>query len=828
MVEDDINSHQCRFCNSSFSIDIIKKIEDDRDDVYCENCGDIINLASKKYNFNPLTIAENESRTKINIKDRAVKPRKKLKPNPEALHYPIGRVFYDTDFSLTFKSNFIIVFSRLVCYAALRLDQGGEIDLRDPEPHENVINDLYMATRFIQSKRVKSEFLSNLRESSTEEFEANLKKLQAKIKSNRQYLEDFHVYSRWLIRRVFCIIAENKPDDQLSQFEKIILKDLHLLNFDGLTLPARSITTIYEKDAELEEIQEDPEFDLTLGPPKTSITYEDYLALIEMREDLRVGMNRVEFYKTLIKCGNDTSSEIDLKWKCAKKKHDWQASYNSLRNGDGCPHCPKSSKIITNEEFDGIYNEEGPIKFFNYLSKNHSISSVKRGLQQWQSSKAIPLSLVEHLAKSVKNAYIKELKKRHRQVTLTYGSPFVTLTNQKLVNRYLNRAKYNYIGIIYKIRDTVTGRFYYGLTTQSLAKRWNKHVRNHKASNLNPDSLDYFIFKLKKDLINQGYTNSKVNTTVNSRFERIPIEVCFDLLTLLQREKFYISNARKTNPSMCFNIAPGGGGFRLVDYISLNDLIVGLAKGYTLNAIAADLGVSLGAVSKFCQKFWGGYYDSLDLFLKPVVEELIKMGYDRKYIAAALGGEDNRDKPYKSGHYRFTTETLTSYCCERWWTDCNDWGDVQEKFLKEIFESLVLKGYGYKDMVEELVAFNDKQQLKYRFRKMFKDDKGSGLGAARRILLKPLLESLLLNHTDADIIEKLNLKKWLPFGASNNKITNENRLLNYFVESIWLYNYMVQKKGRGYETRIRSIYKGDQPTDIVRHFLKTGFFKFQS
>ena len=211
-----------------------------------------------------------------------------------------------------------------------------------------------------------------------------------------------------------------------------------------------------------------------------------------------------------------------------------------------------------------------------------------------------------------------------------------------------------------------------------------------------------------------------------------------------------------------------------------------------------------------------------------MVEELIKIGYDRKYIAAALGGEDNRDKTYEPGHYRFTTETLTKYCCDKWWPDCNDWGDVQEKFLKEIFESLVLKGYGYKDMVEELEAFNDKQQLKYRFRKLFKDDKGSGLGAARRILLKPLLKNLLPNHTDTDIIEKLNLKNWLPFGASNNKIANEYRLLNYFVESIWLYDYMVQKKGRGYETRIRSIYKGDQPTDIVRHFLKTGFLKFQS
>ncbi|GAH61094.1 unnamed protein product, partial [marine sediment metagenome] len=157
-------------------------------------------------------------------------------------------------------------------------------------------------------------------------------------------------------------------------------------------------------------------------------------------------MNRVEFYKTLIKCGNTTPSEINLKWICTKKKHAWQTNYHNIRSGDGCPRCPKSSKAITEEKFDNTYEEGSPIKFFNYLSKKKSLSSVKRGLQQWQSNKAISLSLVEILAKSVKNAYIKDLKNRHRQVTLTFGNPFVTLTNQKLVNRYLNKAKYNYTG----------------------------------------------------------------------------------------------------------------------------------------------------------------------------------------------------------------------------------------------------------------------------------------------------------------------------------------------------------------------------------------------
>ena len=98
MVEDSPKSHRCQFCNSSFSIEILNKINEDKDDVYCEICGDIIKRANNKYNFNPLDIAENESKSKTTIKERPVKLRKEPKPNPNALHYPIGRIFDFCDY----------------------------------------------------------------------------------------------------------------------------------------------------------------------------------------------------------------------------------------------------------------------------------------------------------------------------------------------------------------------------------------------------------------------------------------------------------------------------------------------------------------------------------------------------------------------------------------------------------------------------------------------------------------------------------------------------------------------------------------------------------
>jgi transcription initiation factor TFIIIB Brf1 subunit/transcription initiation factor TFIIB/Mn-dependent DtxR family transcriptional regulator len=227
MIEDDINSNRCRFCRSSFSVEILKKIEDDRNDVYCENCGDLIKRVQNKYNFNPTEIIEKISNTNTN--DTPNKPQKELESNPDALHYPIGRIFYDKAFPLIFKSNFIIVFSRLTYFHALHLESKGQIELGSLEVPENAINNLYMSIRHVQNMRIKAEFLNNLHEISKEEFERNLKKLQAKIQSSRQYREDFIISSRWLIKRVLTIVSEKKPNDQLTKFERTILTNIENL-----------------------------------------------------------------------------------------------------------------------------------------------------------------------------------------------------------------------------------------------------------------------------------------------------------------------------------------------------------------------------------------------------------------------------------------------------------------------------------------------------------------------------------------------------------------------------------------------------------------------
>jgi hypothetical protein len=84
MVENDINSIQCKFCTSSFSNDIIDKIKDDRDDVYCENCGDLIKKVQNRYEFPSSDITIDEPKIRANM--TSGKPYKDIKPHPDAFN----------------------------------------------------------------------------------------------------------------------------------------------------------------------------------------------------------------------------------------------------------------------------------------------------------------------------------------------------------------------------------------------------------------------------------------------------------------------------------------------------------------------------------------------------------------------------------------------------------------------------------------------------------------------------------------------------------------------------------------------------------------------
>ena len=83
-----------------------------------------------------------------------------------------------------------------------------------------------------------------------------------------------------------------------------------------------------------------------------------------------------------------------------------------------------------------------------------------------------------------------------------------------------------------------------------------------------------------------------------------------------------------------------------------------------------------------------------------------------------------------------------------------------------------------------------------------------------------MLENALKNKlSDKEIIKMLDLESWLPFGPSDQMITDANRLLQRLTEEVFLNKYF---KKKNYSERVKFVY-GNTPTNVMRSFYETGF-----
>ncbi len=222
MTVDKNSLDRCRYCKLPFSDEILNKIKNNKEDVICQHCGDIVRKVQNNYNFIELEANEGKSNSKI----YPTEPQTHFPDNPDALLYPNGRIFYDKDFPPIFKSNFIIVFSRLVYYHIRRLESIGKLNSAKTEITGDIIYELHRCISPVQNKHIKNEFLNDLYLITVKEFDKNLKKLQVKIQSNKEYQEDFIVYCNTFIRRIYTLISEKFESSILSKFERTIIKDL--------------------------------------------------------------------------------------------------------------------------------------------------------------------------------------------------------------------------------------------------------------------------------------------------------------------------------------------------------------------------------------------------------------------------------------------------------------------------------------------------------------------------------------------------------------------------------------------------------------------------
>ncbi|MHA2391182.1 MAG: hypothetical protein ACXAEX_04370 [Promethearchaeota archaeon] len=214
----------CRYCGCIFSEDILRNIAE-HNAMICESCGteikkSDINLKSGSNELDSLKYQKIRNKSKIySYLSRIYKSLRNRKG-------PIVKVLDDSNFPLIFKENFMVVVCRLIYYNFKILEQEDILNPNNVEFSKDLIDRIYEEISPILTMRVIREFLDNLFKISVKEFEKWLQKLQAKIKFNKRFRQNFITFLRWLISEVKNIITEFWSQTDLPKFERIIRDDL--------------------------------------------------------------------------------------------------------------------------------------------------------------------------------------------------------------------------------------------------------------------------------------------------------------------------------------------------------------------------------------------------------------------------------------------------------------------------------------------------------------------------------------------------------------------------------------------------------------------------
>jgi len=297
-----------------------------------------------------------------------------------------------------------------------------------------------------------------------------------------------------------------------------------------------------------------------------------------------------------------------------------------------------------------------------------------------------PKSIVlDNYVKPVVDKYMDSVKMRQKQIKLKVGQPYITLKNKKMMDVYINRHLYDYIDTVYRIIEVGTGKILYGISLGSINSRWGNYKRfaeKHRHSR--------YILPIEEAIL-QAKDSGK---DFDMAFIIKPIEICFDLNTLRTREDFWIQRHDTMNPAKGFNCRGGGGGSPKVN-LPLDLLIKYIAKGYHVTEIANALRrhhrifVNRKTVSRRINEYFGNYYKARERFLKPVLEHLLKEGYNSNDISAAFGtrGRNIIDRLIPQ---LFNVKSFK---------------DARRLFLTEILEDLIIEGLGQTAMANRLDGF---------------------------------------------------------------------------------------------------------------------------
>jgi len=236
--------NRCKFCGWKFPNDLLEKINENSDPLFCELCGAEIRYNNVKNQENDEIIKSKSDidssgsvdKSKGSLWKRFYETIKKFVVETEEGEIQEGltkkqkehiiRVYKDPDFPQIFKSNFIIVFARITYFELKKLKSTANLKNSKRNLTKAELKTLTERLNPIAQKDIKAEFLKNLHKISQNDFKKWLKKLQVKLKKNLNYYEEFITYIQWLIKIIAKIVSELWDKTNLPKFEQIILEDL--------------------------------------------------------------------------------------------------------------------------------------------------------------------------------------------------------------------------------------------------------------------------------------------------------------------------------------------------------------------------------------------------------------------------------------------------------------------------------------------------------------------------------------------------------------------------------------------------------------------------
>jgi len=224
MIEEGKDSSICcNYCGWKIPNDVIRKISENVESLFCEFCGTQIKL-----NIN----TNRRKYDKENLKDTNISNSSGNSKIKKSQKTSVSLILRDEYFPRIFKKNLIIVMSRLI-YTYIREWA------RDPKTSANreiitksSIYNLACKIKPIIDNKISNNFLGNLHHITIEEFEDLFRILQNKLRTDELYLKHFKYFLLWLIKTVVKIKLEMWERKNIPPFHSTILKDLKEYNFD--------------------------------------------------------------------------------------------------------------------------------------------------------------------------------------------------------------------------------------------------------------------------------------------------------------------------------------------------------------------------------------------------------------------------------------------------------------------------------------------------------------------------------------------------------------------------------------------------------------------